>query len=170
MFLQNFFSWHYFGNLFCFSNYPHHSTIIQPNNFIMNWKIRLLGQKMIFKIFKIQNGVRKKSFGGTFSFSNCHIIELDIYRQSSVNCLCTQPCMLACCCWAKFIHLTLCLELGCNARCGALWQLSKNPVVTAENCIAQVGLRWFLNRHEASIYMEKNSCYGWDLQVTAGRH
>jgi hypothetical protein len=24
-----------------------------------------------------QNGVRKKSFGGTFCFSNCHIIGLD---------------------------------------------------------------------------------------------
>jgi hypothetical protein len=24
-----------------------------------------------------QNSVRKKSFGGTFSFSNCHIIGLD---------------------------------------------------------------------------------------------
>jgi hypothetical protein len=31
---------------------PHHSTIPQPNNFIMDWKIRLLGQKMIFKDFK----------------------------------------------------------------------------------------------------------------------
>jgi hypothetical protein len=30
MFLQNFFSWHYFGNLLCLSSYPHHSTILQP--------------------------------------------------------------------------------------------------------------------------------------------
>jgi hypothetical protein len=60
------FSWHYFGNLF--SSYPHHSTILQPNNFIRDWKIRLLGQK-IFKIFKNHNnGI--------------------IYRQSSVDCLC----------------------------------------------------------------------------------
>jgi hypothetical protein len=34
MFHQNFFSWHYFGNLLVFSSYPHHSTISQPNNFI----------------------------------------------------------------------------------------------------------------------------------------
>jgi hypothetical protein len=26
--VQNFFSWHYFGNLLCFSSYPHHSTIL----------------------------------------------------------------------------------------------------------------------------------------------
>jgi hypothetical protein len=32
-----------------------------------NWK----------NITNSQNSVRKKSFGGTFSFSNCHIIELD---------------------------------------------------------------------------------------------
>jgi hypothetical protein len=37
MFLPNFFSWHYFGNLLCFSSYR--STILQPNNFIWNWKI-----------------------------------------------------------------------------------------------------------------------------------
>jgi hypothetical protein len=34
MFLQNFFSWHYYGNLLCFSNYPHHFTILQPNKFL----------------------------------------------------------------------------------------------------------------------------------------
>jgi hypothetical protein len=28
-------------------------------------------------ITNCQNSVRKKSFGGTFSFSNCHIIGLD---------------------------------------------------------------------------------------------
>jgi hypothetical protein len=27
MFLQNFFSWHYFRNLFCFSSYPHHCIV-----------------------------------------------------------------------------------------------------------------------------------------------
>jgi hypothetical protein len=32
-----------------------------------NWK----------NITNSQNSVRKKSFGGTFSFSNCHIIGLD---------------------------------------------------------------------------------------------
>jgi hypothetical protein len=40
------FSWHYFGNLSCFSSYRHHSTILQPNNFIRDWKIRLLGQRI----------------------------------------------------------------------------------------------------------------------------
>jgi hypothetical protein len=44
-----------------------HSTIIQPNNFIMDWK----------NITHSQNSVKEKSFGGTFSFSNCHIIGLD---------------------------------------------------------------------------------------------
>jgi hypothetical protein len=72
MFFQNFFFWHYFGNLLSFANYPHHSTIIQPNNFIMDLKIRLIGQK-IFKILKnhflSHNRVR--------------------YRQSSVDCLWT---------------------------------------------------------------------------------
>jgi hypothetical protein len=48
MFLQNFFSWHYFGNVLCFSSYPNHSTILQPNNFIMDWNIRLLGQTIMF--------------------------------------------------------------------------------------------------------------------------
>jgi hypothetical protein len=57
----------------------------------MDCKIRLIGQK-IFKISKnhffndvdnwknitnSQHSVRKKSFGGTFTFSNCHIIGLD---------------------------------------------------------------------------------------------
>jgi hypothetical protein len=27
---------HYFGNLLCFSRYPHHSTILQPYTFIMD--------------------------------------------------------------------------------------------------------------------------------------
>jgi hypothetical protein len=49
MFLQNFFSWPYFGNLLCCSSYPHHSTIPQPNNFIMDCRIRLLGQKRMFQ-------------------------------------------------------------------------------------------------------------------------
>jgi hypothetical protein len=35
MFLQNFFSWHYFGNLSCYSSYPHHSTILQPNSLVL---------------------------------------------------------------------------------------------------------------------------------------
>jgi hypothetical protein len=48
MFLQNFFSWPYFGNLLCCSSYPHHFTIPQPNNFIMDCRIRLLGQKRMF--------------------------------------------------------------------------------------------------------------------------
>jgi hypothetical protein len=48
MFLQNFFSWPYFGNLLVFSSYPHHSTIPQPNNFIRDCRIRLLGQKRMF--------------------------------------------------------------------------------------------------------------------------
>jgi hypothetical protein len=48
MFFQNFFSWPYFGNLLCFSSYPHHSTIPQPNNFIRDCRIRLLGQKRMF--------------------------------------------------------------------------------------------------------------------------
>jgi hypothetical protein len=48
MFLQKKFSWHYFGNLLFFFSHPHHSTILQPNNFIRDWKIKLLGQKMIF--------------------------------------------------------------------------------------------------------------------------
>jgi hypothetical protein len=48
MFLQNFFSWPYFVNLLVFSSYPHHSTIPQPNNFIWDCRIRLLGQKRIF--------------------------------------------------------------------------------------------------------------------------
>jgi hypothetical protein len=38
MFLQNFFSWHYFGNLLCFSSYRHHSTILQPNKKFMSKK------------------------------------------------------------------------------------------------------------------------------------
>jgi hypothetical protein len=42
MFLQNFFSWHFLGNLLCFSSYRHHSTILQPNNFIRDWKNRLI--------------------------------------------------------------------------------------------------------------------------------
>jgi hypothetical protein len=33
-----------------------------------------------------QNSVRKKSFGGTFSFSNCHIIGLD-NGSLGVDCL-----------------------------------------------------------------------------------
>jgi hypothetical protein len=33
-----------------------------------NWK----------KLTNSRNRVRKKSFGGTFCFSNCHIIELDV--------------------------------------------------------------------------------------------
>jgi hypothetical protein len=48
MFLQNFFSWPYFGNLLSCSSYPHHSTIPQPNNFIRDCRIRLLGQKWMF--------------------------------------------------------------------------------------------------------------------------
>jgi hypothetical protein len=43
MFLQNFFSWHYFGNLLCFSNSRHHSTILQTKQKFMPKKIRLLG-------------------------------------------------------------------------------------------------------------------------------
>jgi hypothetical protein len=31
MFLQNFFPWHYFGNVLCFSSYPHHSTILNSH-------------------------------------------------------------------------------------------------------------------------------------------
>jgi hypothetical protein len=72
MFLKNFFCWHYFGNLLCFSNYAHHSTILQPNYFIMDWKIRLLGQKMIF--------LRNIPF---FKLSHNRVR----YRQSSVDCL-----------------------------------------------------------------------------------
>jgi hypothetical protein len=63
------FSWHYFGNLLCFS---HHSTILQPNNFIMDWKI-VKGKKFWRNIlfFKLShNRVR--------------------YRQSIVDCLCLQ--------------------------------------------------------------------------------
>jgi hypothetical protein len=41
MFLQNFFPDTIFGNLSCFSSYPHHSTILQPNNFIRDRKIKL---------------------------------------------------------------------------------------------------------------------------------
>jgi hypothetical protein len=38
------------------------------------------------------NSVRKKSFGGTFSFSNCHIIVYRVrYRQSSVDSLWDLP-------------------------------------------------------------------------------
>jgi hypothetical protein len=48
MFLQNFFSWPYFGNLLYCSSYPHHSTIPQQNNFIRDCRIRLLGQKRMF--------------------------------------------------------------------------------------------------------------------------
>jgi hypothetical protein len=48
MFPQNFFSWRYFGNLLYCSSYPHHSTIPQPNNFIRDCRIRLLGQKRMF--------------------------------------------------------------------------------------------------------------------------
>jgi hypothetical protein len=48
MFLQNFFSWPYFGNLLYCSSYPHQSTIPQPNNFIRDCRIRLLGQKRMF--------------------------------------------------------------------------------------------------------------------------
>jgi hypothetical protein len=40
-----------------------------------NWK----------NITNSQNSVRKKSFAGTFSFSNCHIIGLD-----KVDCLCVK--------------------------------------------------------------------------------
>jgi hypothetical protein len=40
---------------------------------------------------KSQNSVRKKCFGGTFSFSNCHIIRLDtgglVFLVSDVNIL-----------------------------------------------------------------------------------
>jgi hypothetical protein len=42
------FSWPYFGNLLYCSSYPHHSTIPQPNNFIRDCRIRLLGQKRMF--------------------------------------------------------------------------------------------------------------------------
>jgi hypothetical protein len=42
MFLQNFFSWHYFGNLLCFSNSRHHSTILQIKQKFMPLKIRLI--------------------------------------------------------------------------------------------------------------------------------
>jgi hypothetical protein len=48
MFLQIFFSWPYFGNLLYCSSYPTHSTIPQPNNFIRDCRIRLLGQKRMF--------------------------------------------------------------------------------------------------------------------------
>jgi hypothetical protein len=48
MFLQNFFSWPYFGNLLYCSSYPHYSTIPQPNNFIRDCRIRLLGQKRMY--------------------------------------------------------------------------------------------------------------------------
>jgi hypothetical protein len=48
MFLQNFFSWPYFGNVLYCSSYPHHSTIPQPNNFIRDCRIRLLGQKRTY--------------------------------------------------------------------------------------------------------------------------
>jgi hypothetical protein len=51
MFLQNFFFWPYFGNLLCFSIYPHHFTIPQPNNFIMDCRISLLRQKRMFYPF-----------------------------------------------------------------------------------------------------------------------
>jgi hypothetical protein len=47
----NFFSWPYCGNLLCFSSYPHHSTIPQPNNFIRDCRIRLLGQKRLFALY-----------------------------------------------------------------------------------------------------------------------
>jgi hypothetical protein len=43
MFLQNFFSWHCFGNLLCFSNSRHHSAILQTKQKFMPPKIRLLG-------------------------------------------------------------------------------------------------------------------------------
>jgi hypothetical protein len=81
MFLQNFFSWYYFGNLLCFSNSGHHSTILQTKQKFMPQKIRLLGGGLIFSAKSAkrnsQNSVRKKSFGGKFTFSNCHIIGLD---------------------------------------------------------------------------------------------
>jgi hypothetical protein len=44
MFLQNVFSWHYFGNLLCFSSYPHHSTIPQSNKCVMSRKIRVVSR------------------------------------------------------------------------------------------------------------------------------
>jgi hypothetical protein len=40
---------------------------VEEWNDVDNWK----------NITNSQNSVRKKSFGGTFCFSNCHIIELD---------------------------------------------------------------------------------------------
>jgi hypothetical protein len=46
------FSWHYFGNLLCFSSYPHHSTTLQPNKCYKALKIRLLGQ-FFFNILMI---------------------------------------------------------------------------------------------------------------------
>jgi hypothetical protein len=37
MFLQNFFSWHYFGNLLCFSSYPHHSIVVLCFGYDTQW-------------------------------------------------------------------------------------------------------------------------------------
>jgi hypothetical protein len=46
MFLQNFCFWHFFGNLLCFSGYPHHSTIPQPNKCFISGKIRIMWNKI----------------------------------------------------------------------------------------------------------------------------
>jgi hypothetical protein len=48
MFLQNFFSWHYFGNCLTAASYRHHSTNLPLNKTFPASKIRLLGQKRMF--------------------------------------------------------------------------------------------------------------------------
>jgi hypothetical protein len=40
--------------LLVFSSYPHHSTIPQPNNFIMDCRIRLLSQKGCSSVFDLE--------------------------------------------------------------------------------------------------------------------
>jgi hypothetical protein len=65
----------YFGNFLVFSSYPHHSTI--PSLILQSlWNSGMMwitGKTLT----NSQNRVRKKSFVGTFCFSNCHIIGLD---------------------------------------------------------------------------------------------
>jgi hypothetical protein len=64
-----------------------------------NWK----------NITKSQNSVRKKSFGGTFIFSNCHIIRLD-----TGSLLLIVFVYFFCTCW--YIHSSMRRTLGISKQ------------------------------------------------------
>jgi hypothetical protein len=61
-------------------------TNVYPNNKKNNNnnKVKSKPLELRSRVKNSQNSVRKKSFGGTFCFSNCHIIGLDVGSLSVV--------------------------------------------------------------------------------------